>query len=132
MARFCKRTDEIDGKRREAWDQTQLAIAFDVALRLGEGEPPERILVDLWAHGVRDHRGLLWAMPTTRDGSPPRTGFTKRLYRLTRQFHQMKREGVLPPPYDTLALLVPEYEIVREFSRKSPANNGEVKCTDSI
>jgi hypothetical protein len=68
-----------------------------------------------------DHRGIMWGKPTTRNGAAPPKGYAAMLYRASTWFHKSKREGTLPPPYDTIALTIPEYKRYHKIGRKRKA-----------
>lgn len=97
-----------DGTKILRWNLQELAVIADISERLATGETPEKILADLWSRRVKDQRGQPWGQPITRNGSPPRTGFTANLYRRVRWFHDAKRKGKLPPPWNEIAWTIPE------------------------
>ena len=68
-------------------------------------EPVEKIAEDFWARGIKDRHGRLWGKQRPKPYSRYRSPY-QQFYRAARWFHRMKRKGLLPPPYDSLALLI--------------------------
>jgi DNA invertase Pin-like site-specific DNA recombinase len=110
-APYARKIVAENGIKRLEWDTQQLCIIIEIAERLGNGESPEQILVNLWRRRVKDQRGQPWGRPVTRDGSTPKSGFTRRLYHAVRWLHDAKRKGELPSPYDAIALTLPVCKI---------------------
>lgn len=94
------------------WDLDQLGYIAEIAERLGEGEPVERIVIDYWRRAIRDHRGNLWGLRKPKPGKG--TGRqTEHFWRAARWFHRAKHAGKLPPPYCEIAATIPEYRSFR-------------------
>ena len=126
-----KRIVRRGGAKVLEWDMDQLAIISEIARRL-PSEGAAKVAEDLWKRRIRDARGRLWGKPvpkhhtrvqkvklalryylgTYRSPSPYR-----QFHRVTRWFHRMKRQGLLPPPYDNLAQSIEEPKNFREEPR---------------
>jgi DNA invertase Pin-like site-specific DNA recombinase len=109
---MARKVVEINGVKVLEWDLEQLEIIAQVAERIAR-EPVEEIAADFWSRGVKDRHGRLWGKQTPKPNSRYRTPY-QQFHRTARWFHRMKRKGLLPPPYDTLALLMEEPKGFRE------------------
>ena len=104
---------EGNGRKVLAWDMEQMEIIAQVAERIAK-EPVAEIAADFWRRGIKDHRGLPWGKVQPKNGLTPKGSPYERFHEAVRWFHRMKRKGLLPPPYDTLALMTEEPKRFRE------------------
>jgi DNA invertase Pin-like site-specific DNA recombinase len=115
-----------NGVKLLEWDMEQLRYIAEIAKRVPK-EGPERVAKDFWRRRVKDRRGRLWGQQTPRPklqglallqmlvrGGPPHRTPYKQFSRAAQWFHRMKRKGLLPPPYDELALTMQEPKGFRE------------------
>jgi putative DNA-invertase from lambdoid prophage Rac len=94
------------------WDEQQLRYIAEIAQRLPK-EGAAAVAKDFWKRGIRDRRGKLWGKPQSNPHTRYRTPYGT-FCRAARWFHRMKRKGLLPAPYDTLATLMQEPKGFRE------------------
>jgi DNA invertase Pin-like site-specific DNA recombinase len=122
----AKRIVIRDGIKVLEWDMEQLAYIAEIAKRLPT-EGPAKIAKDFLRRRVKDRRSRPWGKQTPRPkpqalaildmlvkgrrsyGTP-----YQQFYRAAQWFHRMKRKGLLPPPYDELALTMQEPKGFRE------------------
>ena len=92
------------------WDEQQIRYLYEFARRVGNGETIRDVARDVVAKGWIDHRGQPWgSMPPKKTKRPvAKPGQLGHYYVALRQFHAYKKAGTLPPPWNQLAIDIPD------------------------
>jgi DNA invertase Pin-like site-specific DNA recombinase len=107
---------ERNGVKYVVWDHEQLALIFEIAVRLPR-EGAAKVAQDFWRRGIKDRRGLPWGQQVPRYGAETQALFCimrsflgtfhglepyKNFHRAARWYWRQQREGLLPAPYGPL------------------------------
>ncbi|MBN2580955.1 MAG: recombinase family protein [Pirellulales bacterium] len=118
--RLGRKIVERDGVKVLEWDMDQLTFIAEIARRLPR-EGAAKVAQDFWRRGVKDRRGRPWGRQVPKPkiqamaalemlirGRRTNRSPYQQFYRAARWFRRMYHAGLLPAPYDTLALTVQE------------------------
>jgi hypothetical protein len=114
-----------NGRKCLEWDWEQLQYIAEIAYRLRK-EVAAKVAEDFWKRQIKDQRGRLWGKQVPKSATPAQQAIRglrfllgernrtvspyQQFYRAARWFWRMRRQGLLPPPYGTLAVSTEEPE----------------------
>ena len=120
-----------EGQKHLEWDMRELKRIAEIAARLPK-EGAEAVAKDFWRRRIKDRHGRLWGKPKPRTRvkeiltllncllgrRPPDQNPYERFRKAAHWFQLMKRQGLLPEPYGTLAQTIQEPKGFREVPRR--------------
>jgi DNA invertase Pin-like site-specific DNA recombinase len=126
-----KRILQQNGLKILVWDSDELDRIAEIAERLPT-EGPKAVARDFRRRRIKDRRGRPWGKPVPKNCKPlqqvniairgllgrqrPINPYEK-FQRAARWFHRMRWKGLLPEPYLTMGLMLPEPKGFREEPR---------------